>query len=111
MQSGYPLDFEWLHQMLPSGSRLGINPNHISICKTIFLTKNLTSESALFDIWFYFSAKWGFYEAMLLGFQLVPVETDLIDKIWIDDRSPRPNNPLMVHEIQFAGWLHLFVYF
>ena len=56
-----------------------------------------------------FTATWTLYEAALPKFQLVPVVNDSIDLIWTDSRPPRPNRPLMVHDVQFAGSLLLIV--
>ena len=35
----------------------------------------------------------------------VEVQDELIDKIWTDGRTPRPNNPVHVHELEYTSKL------
>ena len=50
-----------------------------------------------------FAARWQMYEEGLTGLRLVPINTELIDEIWTEDREERPNEPLMIHQLEFAG--------
>ena len=36
------------------------------------------------------------------GLSLVPIATNLIDSIWTD-RPPRPNNPLLILDLEYSG--------
>lgn len=55
---------------------------------------------------FYVTATWISYETNLApNISLVAVENDLVDKIWKSWRLQKPNNPLIVHNLQFTGKL------
>ena len=47
--------------------------------------------------------RWQSYEDGLDGLTLVAVGNELIDEIWTSDREPRPNESLMIHDLEFAG--------
>jgi len=82
--TGYPqTTWDWLKDVLPSGSKLGAFPN-------------INSQST----WFSHVTNLALY-----NINMEAVKEDLVDLIWTTDRPPRPNNHLIVHDLNFAGKL------
>jgi len=61
----------------------------------------------------YLTASWQKYQSMLAikMIQMVEVQADLVEHVWTSGRPPRPNNPVYVHPLSFAGndWLRRLV--
>lgn len=66
--------------MLPSGSRIGVDPK-------LFIYQRYTPLQAQLE---------------LVGLKLVPITTNLIELIW-PDRPPRPTNPVVPLALQYTG--------
>jgi len=80
--AGYPTGPDWLAEILPENSTVGAYGNYVSI------------------------STWKSYEDVLKakGIEMVQVDKDLVDHIWTDtDRPEKPQNPLIVHTLEFAG--------
>ncbi|KAK2185540.1 hypothetical protein NP493_231g03020 [Ridgeia piscesae] len=71
----------WLLHVLPSGAKVGADPRLVSL------------------------ASWQKYQSMLAikMIQMVEVQADLVEHVWTSGRPPRPNNPVYVHPLSFAG--------
>lgn len=78
---GVPSLEKWLAKNLPSGSKVGFDPN-------------ITSELAVKQ----------YTEALdCAGIDLVPVSNNLTDVVWGGEKPPRPCNQLMVLPIKYSG--------
>ena len=44
-----------------------------------------------------------FYQDTTKDLQLVPLDYDLIDYVWTEDRPPKPNEPIYIHTLEYAG--------
>lgn len=84
-EPGYPSGPTWLSEVLADGARVGAFKKYVSI------------------------DTWQSYDTALSGKNIafVGVANDLVDLIWTEDRPARPNNPVFIHDISFAGvdWL------
>ncbi len=74
---------DWLNNVLPGQSRVGIDPRLISKGTAKSIQSTLDPKGNL----------------------LVPVMTNLVDKIW-DERPAPPSNPIMIHSMKYAGRSH-----
>jgi len=72
---------EWLKKSLDPGSVVGFDPYLFSVANFSSLRKELSGT----------------------GIRLVGVEANLVDRVWGADQPPRPANPVVPLEIQFAG--------
>ena len=72
---------EWLKKSLDPGSVVGFDPYLLSVANFSSLRKELSGT----------------------GIRLVGVEANLVDRVWGADQPPRPANPVVPLEIQFAG--------
>jgi len=83
--AGYPDGPQWLLDVLPANSRVGAYPNYVSI-----------------DIWQDYAVK-----LSAKNITMVRMTPDLVDEVWSNStiwhRPPKPNNPLIVHTINFTG--------
>lgn len=78
--SGTPSESAWLSKVLPSGSRVGVDPQLMS-----------------YDSWHPMQT---LLEAS--GMFLVPVQTNLIDVLW-EDRPAPPCNLIQPHPLKYSG--------
>lgn len=72
---------EWLSQDLPSGARIGFDPQLMS--EHVFKKYSDALETS--------------------GQMLVPVTHNLVDAVWGSERPPRPLNPLLVLSMKYSG--------
>jgi len=77
---GVPKLDVWLSENLPSGSKVGVDPQLVSV-----------------GDWRTWST-----ELQLKNHVLVPISTNLVDLLW-DDRPQVPNAPVLVHPIKYSG--------
>ncbi|TNV80867.1 hypothetical protein FGO68_gene9209 [Halteria grandinella] len=81
MEAGFPTYFEWLSQNLPAGSSIGVDPSQISAASfklrsTYFKEKSITLKA---------------------------IQENLVDKVWAAEKPAMPQEPVFVHEVQYAG--------
>lgn len=82
-KEGVPDWQEWMIKTLPKGSRVGINPD-------LFSSQAYQKISGSFQA---------------AGLELVPVEEDLVDKVW-SERPELPKEGFYAHPLTFAGESH-----
>lgn len=68
-------------ELFPSGARLGLDPNLLSITEYKSLLPSLE----------------------LRGITLVPIERNLVDQVWGVDQPARPEEPVFVLDEKYAG--------
>lgn len=68
-------------KLFPSNSRLGLDPNLLSITEYNSLLPALKQR----------------------GIALVPIEDNLIDKVWRRDQPPRPKEEVFILDVKYAG--------
>ncbi|XP_064108547.1 uncharacterized protein LOC135216931 isoform X1 [Macrobrachium nipponense] len=79
---GVPKLTEWLKQELSNGSQVGADPRLLSA-----------------DLWKSYEK-----EISETGIEFIQEETNLVDLVWPDDERPSySEDPLFIHELQFAG--------
>ncbi|KZO98526.1 Creatinase/aminopeptidase [Calocera viscosa TUFC12733] len=66
---------------LPKGTKIGIDPTLISAEDARVLREDLGKKDSL----------------------LVPLTWNIVDRVWADSRPERPKNPIIAHELQYAG--------
>ncbi|KAI8824803.1 peptidase M24, structural domain-containing protein [Fimicolochytrium jonesii] len=76
-----PSKEEWLMQVLPKSSKVGLDPKLITIAAAKQLREALTKE----------------------GHSLEAITENLIDKVWGAEQPARPVNPVTVHSVEYAG--------
>ncbi|KAH8248915.1 hypothetical protein KR032_004268, partial [Drosophila birchii] len=79
--SGVPSIGAWLAQNLTAGNSVGVDPRLMSFRAWQSIETELISA----------------------GIQLVPVEDNLVDKVWGEDQPAQNANPIDTLKIQFAG--------
>ncbi|KAJ2706348.1 hypothetical protein H4R19_005017, partial [Coemansia spiralis] len=75
---------KYLTEHLPAGSRVGIDATLIAAAEGKALRKALQARSG----------------------DLVAIEDNLVDAVWGAERPPRPENPAVVHPLEYAGEAH-----
>ncbi|RUS34439.1 peptidase M24, structural domain-containing protein [Jimgerdemannia flammicorona] len=76
---------EYVVKALPSGSRVGIDSTLITVADACTLTDSLSA----------------------VGSVLAPIEKNLVDIVWGDEKPVPPKNPVVVHPLKYAGKSHL----
>ncbi|XP_071505473.1 xaa-Pro aminopeptidase 1-like [Diadema antillarum] len=76
-----PSQETWLGEVLPSGSKVGVDP---------------------------FLFRWESWKSFVshlndAGHSLVPIQPNLVDLVWGDERPHPPKNEVKVHELSYAG--------
>uniref|UniRef100_A0A452YGM1 Creatinase N-terminal domain-containing protein n=1 Tax=Aegilops tauschii subsp. strangulata TaxID=200361 RepID=A0A452YGM1_AEGTS len=79
---GVPTTIEWLNDVLPSGSRVGIDPFLFSSDAAEELKAAISDKN---------------HELILIR------DFNLVDEIWGESRPAPPNEPTRVHAIKYAG--------
>ncbi|KRT78593.1 Peptidase [Oryctes borbonicus] len=77
---GTPTQGDWLSRNLPTGSKVGVDPNLLTYSKWMPLKSELE----------------------IAGHKLIPVEQNLVDVIW-EDKPDVPCNPVKPLGIEFTG--------
>lgn len=77
---GTPNQFEWLNSNLPPKSTVGVDINVISYTDWVSMYNSLSNK----------------------GHVLMPLEENLVDKIW-DDRPAPISNPIVPHKLEYSG--------
>ena len=72
---------EWLSQSLPTGARIGFDPQLMS--ERVYKKYSNALETS--------------------GQVLVGVAHNLVDTVWASERPPRPLNPLLVLSTKYSG--------
>ena len=74
----------------------------------IFHSKDSDRVEVASDPTLYSAVHWLSWEELgkSMGLKFNPLKTNLVDEVWID-RPARPNKPLHVHKLEFAGKLDL----
>jgi len=75
---------EYVVKALPAGSRVGIDPTLMTVVDARNLTESLGA----------------------VGSVLAPVEKNLVDVVWGDAKPARPQDPVVVHPLKYAGKPH-----
>ncbi|KAJ3057386.1 hypothetical protein HK097_007565 [Rhizophlyctis rosea] len=75
-----PTKEEWLVQVLPKGSKVGIDPTLLTVGAARTLQEAIRKEKH----------------------ELAGIPENLIDQIW-SHRPPRPQNPVQIHPLEYAG--------
>jgi len=78
---GLPYYFEWVHDNLPKGTRIGVDTSTMS---RLAYDRRLKS----------FGEK---------GVELISVPENLVDKVWGAAKPKRPEGKVFVHEVEFTG--------
>ncbi|KZT61641.1 Creatinase/aminopeptidase [Calocera cornea HHB12733] len=78
---GVPTWQKFLSEDLPKGTKIGIDPTLISAEDARVLREDLGKKDS----------------------SLVPLTWNIVDRVWAESRPERPKNPVIVHEVQYAG--------
>ncbi|KAH9618011.1 hypothetical protein KSS87_016400 [Heliosperma pusillum] len=100
--TGVPTLAEWLNDVLPSGSKVGIDPvRHIQFCGCMDASLCIDSEQFLFS----FDAAEELREdiAKKKHDLVLLSNTNLVDEVWKMTRPKPPNGLVRLHELKYAG--------